>query len=401
MPVKNSHYVEFHCDVHGRLKQIKKNFLKTSNCFKCLGRGLNITDYLIMFEKIHSNKYNYEFCKKDNIKNSNQKITIVCPIHDKFEQKVSNHKNGHGCPKCVGKGLSELELKTKTERNMADTVDISITNFSVKVNDPNNAICKLNGKFNCTITSLNNGICCKICRYKKMVNTKRYTTEEIINKFCAIHGTKYEYDSISYTDTKTQVSIKCHIHGYFKQQPSVHLLGHGCPKCGILKLQETKLLRYNNRTYNNQKQVKETNLKKYGVEHLSYLGNLCSYKKKDYRTPSGKILKIQGYEHFLLDELFDIYDETDIITQWNNMPEIFYNEKRRYFPDVYISSEQKFFEVKSEYTLFSNIEINKRKFEAVKIAGYKFELIVYDKNGTNISNRIIPKFNSHKGNRYD
>ena len=63
------------------------------------------------------------------------------------------------------------------------------------------------------------------------------------------------------------------------------------------------------------------------------------------------------------------------------MPEIWYigtdNKQHRYFPDVYIPKTNTIYEVKSEYTLNINLEINKLKFQAVKDAGYNFVLKVY------------------------
>ena len=63
------------------------------------------------------------------------------------------------------------------------------------------------------------------------------------------------------------------------------------------------------------------------------------------------------------------------------MPEIWYigtdNKQHRYFPDVYIPKTNTIYEVKSEYTLNVNLEINELKFQAVKSAGYNFILKVY------------------------
>ena len=55
-----------------------------------------------------------------------------------------------------------------------------------------------------------------------------------------------------------------------------------------------------------------TKLQKYGPDFI-YL----SFKTKDYESPSGKLIKYQGYENFLLDYLFKIYKEEDIITSVN------------------------------------------------------------------------------------
>lgn len=58
------------------------------------------------------------------------------------------------------------------------------------------------------------------------------TTEEFISKAQAIHGDKYDYSKVEYVNYRTRVLVICPKHGEFKQQPSNHLLGQGCPTCG-------------------------------------------------------------------------------------------------------------------------------------------------------------------------
>ena len=137
--------------------------------------------------------------------------------------------------------------------------------------------------------------------------------------------------------------------------------------------------------------MKETNMNKYGVEHVMQVSEIfdkqqkSSYKLKDYIFPSGKIIKIQGYEHFALNELIKNYNEDDIITLKNEVPEIWYienNIKRRYYTDIYIKSENKCIEVKSEYTVNCDTEKRKLKEDACKNNGNSYELKVYKRNGT-------------------
>lgn len=132
------------------------------------------------------------------------------------------------------------------------------------------------------------------------------------------------------------------------------------------------------------RKTQQTCLEKYGVRHFNQLGtkvNFPNFSFKQYKLPSGKIIPYQGYEDRLLDELLLEYEEDEIINERENMPEIWYFDKegikRRYFPDVYIPKTNTIYEVKSEYTLNRCIEINELKFQAVKDAGFNFELRVY------------------------
>lgn len=131
-----------------------------------------------------------------------------------------------------------------------------------------------------------------------------------------------------------------------------------------------------------KEKTKLTNIERYGVEYYAQTGlNLNGgYKWKEYQTPDNNILKIQGYEHYLLDELFKEYGD-EIVTERRNMPEFWYigtdDKTHRYFPDVYVPSTNTIYEVKSDYTLNVDLETNNLKFQAVKDAGFNFVLKVY------------------------
>lgn len=139
----------------------------------------------------------------------------------------------------------------------------------------------------------------------------------------------------------------------------------------------------------------KTNLAKYGVENSSQDPNIAekqlknSYKSKIYAFPSGRIETIQGYENFMLDELIqNNLLEDDIVVSRKDVPEIWFNnskgKKSRYFVDCFIKSENKCIEVKSLWTLE-----NKRidvflKQQAVKDAGYKCEIWIYNNKGNKL-----------------
>lgn len=52
-----------------------------------------------------------------------------------------------------------------------------------------------------------------------------------ITKSKSIHGEKYNYSLVSYTNNHTKVKIICSIHNIFEQTPKSHLRGSNCPKC--------------------------------------------------------------------------------------------------------------------------------------------------------------------------
>ena len=65
---------------------------------------------------------------------------------------------------------------------------------------------------------------------------KRLTTEEFIRKAREVHGDKYDYSKVVYTNSYTPVVIICRECGLeFKQRPSNHLCNQGCPRCATIK----------------------------------------------------------------------------------------------------------------------------------------------------------------------
>lgn len=55
-----------------------------------------------------------------------------------------------------------------------------------------------------------------------------------IEKFRKVHGDKYDYSSVEYEKSNSEVSIYCPFHGLFRKTPNHHLQGQGCPKCSDL-----------------------------------------------------------------------------------------------------------------------------------------------------------------------
>lgn len=60
---------------------------------------------------------------------------------------------------------------------------------------------------------------------------KKLTREEFIERARKVHGERYDYSKVVYTDCFTPVVIVCPKHGEFVQKPTAHLGGHGCRCC--------------------------------------------------------------------------------------------------------------------------------------------------------------------------
>lgn len=62
-----------------------------------MGRKKTTEQFVADARKVHGDKYGYDKCRYFS---DNEKVTIVCPEHGIFRQKVSRHLRGFSCPKC-------------------------------------------------------------------------------------------------------------------------------------------------------------------------------------------------------------------------------------------------------------------------------------------------------------
>ena len=119
-------------------------------------------------------RYNNKFdYSKSHYTNRDTPLKIICHIHGEFEQLSYVHlRSKHGCPKCVNDARS---------------------------------------------------------------NDKTMKVDEFVHRAKEIHNDKYDYTSMIFNNATTKINIECHIHGKFKQTPSSHLKGVGCPQCGNIQ----------------------------------------------------------------------------------------------------------------------------------------------------------------------
>jgi hypothetical protein len=146
-----------------------------------------------------------------------------------------------------------------------------------------------------------------------------------------------------------------------------------------------------------REKFKQTCLARLGVEHPMHDPNLLDsvlhklHKFKNYTLPSGRIIKLQGYEPNALDFLLKDFDENDIFTGKKNIKnEIglityydFNHNRRIYFPDFYIKSINKIIEVKSSWTfnrcgkICDDKNINLLKRDACLKMGFNFDFMIF------------------------
>ena len=131
---------------------------------------------------------------------------------------------------------------------------------------------------------------------------------------------------------------------------------------------------------------KQTCLDTYGVDHHMKLPEIhekhqrSMFRYKEYIWKTGEVSLVQGNEPIVLRELEEKgYTYEMVLTGATEMPEIWYDfedSTHRYFPDIYIPTENLLIEVKSPWTVTLNVEKNQAKFSAAKNAGFDFKLEV-------------------------
>ena len=202
-------------------------------------KRLTTAEFVKKAIEVHGDKYDYS-----NVEymGTHKNVCIICPKHGNFLQTPANHLNGRGCPKCAKESI-QTALSSTTEEfvKKAREVHGDKYNYSkikyVNSSTPVYIICPEHGEFLQTPSNHLRGRGCPKCGVESTQKKLSSTTEDFIKKAREVHGDKYDYSKVDYTNANTQVRIICPEHGEFWQTPSMHLSGNGCPKCNSSKLE--------------------------------------------------------------------------------------------------------------------------------------------------------------------
>lgn len=163
--------ISIRCPIHGYFEQQPRMHLSGQGCPTCgrksagLAKSLKFEEFIKRADTIYNGKY---FYIKDTFANSSMQMTIICPLHDKFNQSPKDHLSGRSCPKCG--------LLSRASKRTADTHDY-------------------------------------------------------IKRASIVHNNRYSYDNTIYIKNNYKIEIFCKEHGSFWQIAADHINGSGCPKC--------------------------------------------------------------------------------------------------------------------------------------------------------------------------
>lgn len=84
----------------------------------------------------------------------------------------------------------------------------------------------------------------------KIFITMQKNISDFIKDAKNVHGSKYDYSKVNYTNNHTKVTITCRKHGDFEQTPNSHLNGRGCPKCAMERILNLNFIRRAKKNHN-------------------------------------------------------------------------------------------------------------------------------------------------------
>lgn len=133
-------------------------------------------------------------------------------------------------------------------------------------------------------------------------DNRRLSVGKYIEKAKAIHGDKYDYSKVNYINSETKVIIICKDHGEFKQLPSSHTQGIGCPVCKASKGESSikELLIKNNIKF----------ITEYRIPEIASLLRYDFYLP-DYNT----LIEFHGIQHYKYIPYFHGEDDDKFLKQ--------------------------------------------------------------------------------------
>lgn len=236
------------------------------------------------------------------------KISCKCKLcSHEWEARPNNLLNNHGCPNCKKKTIGDLkryteeEFITKCKQIHGNKYNYSLVNYISSL-DYVTIICPEHGNFEQRADMHLSGQGCPCCSGKI-----KKTKEQFINQAQNVHGNKYNYELVEYSNGYTPVEIICPIHGSFLQRPDDHIFKKcGCPKCSRSHGEEFIELLLSQRSikYVLQYEIKiDSKINKSGKAYLDFylpeLNTCIEYNGKQHYIPQDRFggkLKFDSYQ---------------------------------------------------------------------------------------------------------
>lgn len=224
------------CPKHGAFQQTPAIHLRGSGCTSCNntkrgeGRRKSPEAMIEAFKSVHGLRYDYT---PTIYTTSRSKVTVNCRIHGAFDVLPTNHLRGRGCSLCNSASayqtgeIDPIAMLRATHGKFYDYSKVVYTRST----DLITIICPVHGSFSQQYNVHKNGHGCPDCGNARTAESRRFTTQELLDKFSEVHGDLYSYEAMNFVHTEIPILITCKTHGTFSQLPKNHLRGSGCPMC--------------------------------------------------------------------------------------------------------------------------------------------------------------------------
>ena len=230
------------CPEHGEFRQGACEHMAGQGCKKCsrIENGIKLRKgndrFIAEAIAVHGVRYDYSMVSYSGAHN---KVTIICHAHGPFEQSPHSHLKGQNCPVCGDLAAREFSRSRNTgldgfvsrsRETHGDKYDYSLVQY-IDANSKVRIICPVHGEFIQQAGAHMREHGCFRCAADRKADATRRSVKQFVAEAREVHGDKFDYSKVDYTNIGHRVTITCPVHGDFEQVAAAHLSGRGCIKC--------------------------------------------------------------------------------------------------------------------------------------------------------------------------
>jgi hypothetical protein len=231
--------------IYTRSPQKMVSRFRGHGCTFCNGGANDTLDsFLKKATKLPKIKFDYS---KVVYVNSTTRVKVICLKNSHEVYLTPSHiLGGDGCRKCRGyyrtiEDIVELSREKFGNEKLFDFTGSVFTQMDhpITFKCPEGHIVNTSPAVH--LCERGKGGCLE-CKNKNTSHRKAYTQDSWIEKAIILHENFYQYTRVKYIGSRNHVLITCPRHGDFNQTPESHLQGQGCPKCGVEKASQSKVI---------------------------------------------------------------------------------------------------------------------------------------------------------------
>jgi hypothetical protein len=208
-----------------------------------MGKKLSSADVISIIHKIHGHRYDLSLFVYVN---SKTKFILKCNHHGAWHSSLGQIVRGQGCSLC-GKKDAAFKRRVSFDDFLEQSREIHGNKYGyyrdcfVKISAKTKINCVIHGDFEQMADAhVRQASGCPDCGVANQIEKRKMSLEDFILKSQNIHGNKYNYSKVIYTNSRKKIIVICPEHGEFNPAPGNFLSGSGCPKCSIFQQHENQ-----------------------------------------------------------------------------------------------------------------------------------------------------------------